>query len=104
MFNCLNLVKCKKNFRQFFSCFHELASTWTHGRLSGLPTLLLPIVSDFSCIEYKEFGMWIIPKSKTSYSPKGLKEKGGERGGLAMIRATCYLCLQGRKPLKGGGE
>jgi hypothetical protein len=28
-------------FYPFFSCPHELASTWTHGRSDGLPTSLV---------------------------------------------------------------
>jgi hypothetical protein len=40
------------------------------------------------------------PKLRTSYSPKGLRYGGGERGGFTMTKATCYLCLQGHRPLE----
>jgi hypothetical protein len=43
-------------------------------------------------------------KSRINYSLEGLRCEGGKRGGFTMTWATCYLCLQGRRPPEGGDE
>jgi hypothetical protein len=48
--------------------------------------------------------MGIIHKLIINYSLEGLRYEGGKRGGFTMTRATCYLCLQGRRPLEDGGK